>query len=66
MGDIEGLERLLDEARSSATLLRRQGIGEAGLDANVWVLMQRIPQTDDSWRNGLSTKRVQVRPWRNS
>ncbi len=44
MGDIEGLERLLDEARSSAALLRRLGEAEAGLNTNVRVLMQRIPE----------------------
>ncbi len=44
MGDIEGLERLLDEARSSAALLRRLGVAEAGLDTNIRVLMQRIPE----------------------
>ena len=44
MGDIEGLEHLLDEARSSATLFRRRGVGEGGLDTNVRVLMQRIPE----------------------
>ncbi len=44
MGDIEGLERLLDEARSSAALLRRLGEAEESLNSNVRVLMQRIPE----------------------
>ncbi len=44
MGDIEGLERLLDKSRSSAALLRLLGVAEAGLDTNVRVLMQRIPE----------------------
>ncbi len=44
MDDIEGLECLLDERRSSAALLRHLGVAEAGLDTNVHVLMQRIPE----------------------
>ncbi len=39
MGDIEGLERLLDEARTSAALFRPLGVTEAGLYTNIRVLM---------------------------
>ncbi len=44
MDDIEGLEHLLDEARSSAALLRCLGEAKAGLNTNVRILMQRIPE----------------------
>ncbi len=44
IGDIEGLKCLLNEARSSAALLRRLAVVEAGFDTKVRVLMHRIPK----------------------
>ncbi len=68
MGDIEGLERLLDEARSSAALLTCLRVGDAVPDTNIRVLIQRIPETANRriLEKRLSTRKRQVRPWRNS